>query len=425
MATRKTPPAAVLIALQHAARHGPMALSALDAAAALDTIPPLSGLVPSDDDVRDFPFKASGRMPLYEMDMRAECSPIRNQGDVGACTAFHVDGHCGRYAKRAGAAPAQQAFSTRANYAMSRQLMGLTGDSGASLRAAIHAAYKFGMPYEAEFPYPINNPAAVINTTKLSDAVMAAASRNKVEAYYRIDYTAAELFMDENVVNKRIDRALADGYTVGIGLFVHRWFRSIAGPLSTHAALRKSRPGDSTWSDVIGAHAMVIVGRSDALGGYIVRNSWGPAWGDAGYYLMPFADTLEAFEFWAVAAFDGSGAPAAAYDMDSWEARVARLYRAAFARYPDAGGLQYQTAQAQAHGIIPVADAFMASPEFRAKYGAAPSDENYVTALYANVLGRTPDAAGYAFQLNALRTNTSRAQMLVNFAESPECRAMP
>jgi hypothetical protein len=43
-----------------------------------------------------------------------------------------------------------------------------------------------------------------------------------------------------------------------------------------------------------------------------------------------------------------------------------------------------------------------------------------VTLLYANVLHRTPDAAGFAVQVNALNSGMSRAQLLVNFSESNE-----
>jgi hypothetical protein len=386
----------------------------------------LAGLVPSDDDPKDYPYVPTMRPPLNEMDFRSQCPPIRDQGQVGACTAFHVDSHCGRFAKIGGRA--DTAFSARANYAMSRQLMGLTGDSGASLRAAIHAAYKYGIPTEAQFPYG-TDWQAIIDTTTLPEAVMAEAAQNKIDSYYRIDHLPAEEIADNLILNRRIDHVLADGGTVGIGIFLFRWFYFVKGPLSTHPQLRSNpnpallKPGQQ-WSDIIGAHAMVIVGRSDALGGYIVRNQWNTTWGDAGYYLMPFSDTQFAFEFWAVFGFDGDDIALKPYDVTCAEAQAARLYRCALGRYADAGGLAFHTDVVNRYGVVTDAQGFLQSPEYQRLYGAAQTDEAFVTALYKNALRRDPDPSGFQFHVNALKAGRTHAEMLVDFSESPESRAL-
>ncbi len=50
----------------------------------------------------------------------------------------------------------------------------------------------------------------------------------------------------------------------------------------------------------IGSHAMLIVGYDLNKGKYIVRNSWGPYWGEQGYCYMPFEylDVAGASDFW-------------------------------------------------------------------------------------------------------------------------------
>lgn len=99
---------------------------------------------------------------------------------------------------------------------------------------------------------------------------------------------------------------------------------------------------------------------------------------------------------------------------------VVRLYDAVFDRAPDAGLLFWQRARFEGAADLAVAEAFVASPEFAARYGEGLADAGYVEALFANVLGRAPDAEGFAFWLDELAAGTSRAEMLLAFSESPE-----
>ena len=58
-------------------------------------------------------------------------------------------------------------------------------------------------------------------------------------------------------------------------------------------------PGEA----LLGGHAVLIVGYNDATHRFRVRNSWGPDWGDGGYFTMPYAyvtDPNLASDFWTV-----------------------------------------------------------------------------------------------------------------------------
>jgi hypothetical protein len=100
-----------------------------------------------------------------------------------------------------------------------------------------------------------------------------------------------------------------------------------------------------------------------------------------------------------------------------------RLYQAAFNRTPDKAGLGFWIdVMDRGHALKEVAAGFIDSAEFRQLYGASPTDAQYVEALYANVLHRTPDAAGYDFWLHAMQL-APRAEVLVNFSESAENQA--
>jgi hypothetical protein len=99
---------------------------------------------------------------------------------------------------------------------------------------------------------------------------------------------------------------------------------------------------------------------------------------------------------------------------------VSRLYLAAFNRIPDQPGLVNWVSYAEAgNSLQSVADTFTASQEFTNRYGAM-SDTGYVTALYQNVLGRTPDPAGLAYWTGLLASGTSRGGVLIGFSQSPE-----
>ena len=113
--------------------------------------------------------------------------------------------------------------------------------------------------------------------------------------------------------------------------------------------------------------------------------------------------------------------------MDASAAQVYRLYQAAFDRTPDEPGLGYWIEQmdAGADFVNTIAASFVGSDEFRDLYGEEPSDTAFAEAIYANVLSRDPDAEGLAFWVNELDSgNRAREQVLADFAESPENKAL-
>jgi hypothetical protein len=100
---------------------------------------------------------------------------------------------------------------------------------------------------------------------------------------------------------------------------------------------------------------------------------------------------------------------------------VYRLYTAMFNRGPDDAGLGYWM-NALDHGgtVVQIADGFVNSAEFISIYGANASDSTFVTALYNNVLHRTPDTAGLTYWTDALHNGGTRAGVLVGFSDSGE-----
>lgn len=102
-----------------------------------------------------------------------------------------------------------------------------------------------------------------------------------------------------------------------------------------------------------------------------------------------------------------------------------RLYSSAFARTPDEEGWAFWWQQlANGRSFEDAAQAFVASDEFALRYGENPTDEDYITALYRNALGREPDAEGFAFWVDKFERGVrDRTDMLVLFSESDENKA--
>jgi hypothetical protein len=111
------------------------------------------------------------------------------------------------------------------------------------------------------------------------------------------------------------------------------------------------------------------------------------------------------------------------YDLhSSQDQMVYALYQAAYGRSPDNAGFRFWAAYADRTGssALAMADKFLAAPEFAQVYGAHPTDAAYVAGLYSHVLGRSPDAAGLAFWLAQANAGQPRDALMVAFAASPE-----
>ncbi|MEP5731206.1 MAG: DUF4214 domain-containing protein [Sulfitobacter sp.] len=113
-----------------------------------------------------------------------------------------------------------------------------------------------------------------------------------------------------------------------------------------------------------------------------------------------------------------------AFDTDGNAGQIYRLYQAAFDRDPDVGGLGHwiDTYDLGLFDLTGVAEEFLKSEEFQQRFGTPETLDNeaYLTLLYANVLDRTPDQAGFDFWSDQQAQGLSRADMLQHFSESPE-----
>jgi hypothetical protein len=104
------------------------------------------------------------------------------------------------------------------------------------------------------------------------------------------------------------------------------------------------------------------------------------------------------------------------FAKDSVEAAIATLYRTAFGRDADAGGLDYWFDLGRAGvSLKQISNAFTNSTEFRST--AATENQAFVNQLYLNTFGRAGEDGGVAFWLDAMNSGSSRADLISSFAQ--------
>ncbi len=217
------------------------------------------------EDKRDYKFAARPLAALpTKVDLRANCSPIENQGNLGSCTGNAIAATI-EYLYKKAKKPVD--VSRLFIYYEERVLGGnVNQDSGAYIRDGIKVVNKKGAPLENLWPYNERKFAYKPTQASYVDAL-----RRKAVGYQRcLDFNA-------------VKNALAIGYPVVIGFNVYESFESQIVANTGQMPF----PNVNT-EECLGGHAVTLVGYDDTKQKFIARNSWGAGWGDKGYFYMPY-----------------------------------------------------------------------------------------------------------------------------------------
>lgn len=232
------------------------------------------------EDKRDHLFAPRlGAAAPSSVDLRANCSAIEDQGDLGSCTGNAIAGiveYLCRKAKK------NTDVSRLFIYYQERVYEGdVNYDNGAYIRDGIKAVNKIGVPTEALWPYDVRKFAYRPTTAAFTNA----ATRKAVGYQKCANFTA-------------VKQALAQGYPVVIGFDVYESFET-----DSVAATGLMPMPNKAREQLLGGHAVALVGYNDSTQRFIARNSWGTSWGDRGYFYMPYGviqDTTMSSDFWII-----------------------------------------------------------------------------------------------------------------------------
>jgi C1A family cysteine protease len=246
------------------------------------------GWVPDRPDYRDKLYSAIAAPPKKmpaKVDLRAGCSPVEDQGQLGSCTANALVGNLEFLCKKAGANGSVPDYSRLFIYYNERAMEGtVSEDSGAMIRDGIKSLVKLGACFEKIWPYAIAK-----FTQKPTAACYKQAADHQVTSYHRI------------LSLQQMRQCLAEGYPFVFGFSVYDAFES--PEVAKTGKLNLPKPGEKQ----LGGHAVCAVGYDDSAKRVLVRNSWGPTWGMKGYFTMPYdyiSNNNLADDFWTIRAFE-------------------------------------------------------------------------------------------------------------------------
>jgi C1A family cysteine protease len=237
------------------------------------------------------------------VDLRQWCSPIENQLNLGSCAAHGGMGIVEYFERRAHGKHIDG--SRLFLYKTTRNLMKVTGDTGAWLRNVMGALVLCGVPDEQYWIYTLDSTHVNPNWDTEPVAFLYAMADN---------YEALKYFCHDpqgaNVAPTTVLSSVKQYVAAGIPSMFGFWGFPSFDSTNVRGGIPFPCPGEEAqWG-----HAIVAVGYDDGkkikntkcnketTGAFLIRNSWGTGWGDAGYGWLPYDYVLNrlALDFWSL-----------------------------------------------------------------------------------------------------------------------------
>lgn len=198
---------------------------------------------------------------IKTIDLRRKFPPVYDQGTLGSCTANALCSLIGYLNPKL-------VGSRLFLYYNERKLENnISDDTGSYLHDGIACLIKYGICQESLWPYIINKfaikPTEICYTNALNHQALQVSN------------------IDNNLLTMKT--SLMKGHPFVVGILIYESFVS-----SQVAKTGKVRLPNKLKENILGGHAVICIGYNDNTQMWIMRNSWGPNWGDKGYFYLPY-----------------------------------------------------------------------------------------------------------------------------------------
>lgn len=217
---------------------------------------------------------------ILHVDLRNNCPNIYDQGHLGSCTAnslaflYHYDEL--KQNNKNIFMPSRLFI-----YYNERSIEGhINSDAGAEIFDGVTSISDIGVCSEDLWEYDITK-----FKLKPSPDCYKNAKLHKCILYLAIEQSL-----------EQIKSALIEGFPVSYGMLIYKSFM-------TDEVIKTGKVPmpDVYHEQLLGGHALAIVGFNDKTKHFIIRNSWGTDWGEKGYGYVPYEYILNkrlASDFW-------------------------------------------------------------------------------------------------------------------------------
>ncbi|OGU38411.1 MAG: cysteine protease [Ignavibacteria bacterium GWB2_35_12] len=241
------------------------------------------------------------------VDLREWCSPIENQLNLGSCSAHAAVGLVEYFEKKVNGKFIEGCHLFL--YKTTRNLMQLSGDTGAWLRNAMSALVLFGVPNEKYLPYSFDGKFVNPNWDNEPNAFLYSLANNYKTVKYFCHDPQGSIIPTKDVLST-VKQYLAAGIPSMFGFWGFPSFNNSNIP----GGIPYPCQGEyAQWG-----HAVATVGYDDnkkiintknnkeTTGALLIRNSWGNKWGENGFGWLPYNYIINklACDFWSLISMD-------------------------------------------------------------------------------------------------------------------------